>query len=858
MALRQKLDDEELALLEIVEDPIWLGEFLRSTSDGETDKNVWPTDEWNYRDYQRQFLSDTSEFILYTGGRAIGKCSPSGSRVYTSEGYQTLRQLARKPYFIAYTVDPATLEVVQRRAVVVEDKLSSAFTLVTESGHKFVGTENHPILTPDGYKLIADLNENDYVAVATKLPYESINAALQWHELRILGYVLLKDTFRAEYSIKPKYKKIGAEIEVIADKLITKWEKDFEGNYKIVQKRGPFKHPITSLLEQASLFHSLRQYGLRRIPSIIMTERLDNIAIFIEALFAQYATLSIQEVSLNTLTETISEQLQELLLRFGIESRINNNNNGIWKLELLDYRAIYRFWNTFQIPGVSVGRLPLPPNTTDATEFMRFDKIVSKHQSHKLTNTFAVHVYEFNNYIGDNLYVHNSVVLEDKMVYDIVNSREEFPVTPEMALVTANQAQMTPLQNRLILRFSASSFLKDFLRGNINKSTGVMTFPRKGRPFILTMRIAGSRGENNMVGLHIPRIVGDEAQLFPLPAYTQLMPAYNGWESKRRQVWAGVPNGLRSSVLYLLDAQSPKYKKYRIPAPNNVMGYSYENYLDDLRRYGGEQDDRFQQLVLGKHGAAAFQVIPRETITIETYKFYNQRYASAHVSKGIRFEDHLQRPKLPDGLTRVMFAIDPGFADPTIIQVLGRDNKGTWRTYVRYRLMRIDFNEQQNIIHWLDEFYRPDQITIDIGAGGNGASIMHNLMYGDTYKGRGYDKKFMGVQFKENVLAGYGDDGEELFQEAKSFAATQLARIIQESRLVFSEIDYEGISQMERVAKKKTMNGRDQYFVMSETGNSVDEDDHIFASFICFTLATREEPLNVNLKKLGKARGSMT
>ncbi len=205
-----------------------------------------------------------------------------------------------------------------------------------------------------------------------------------------------------------------------------------------------------------------------------------------------------------------------------------------------------------------------------------------------------------------------------------------------------------------------------------------------------------------------------------------------------------------------------------------------------------------------------------------------------------------------------MFAIDPGFADPTIIQILGRDNKGIWRTYVRYRLTRIDFEQQQRIIHWLDDYYRPDQIVIDIGAGGNGASIMHNMMYSDAYKGRQYDKKFIGVQFKENILAGYDEDGEELFQEAKSFAATELARIIQDGKLVFSEIDNEGLSQMERVAKKKTMSGRDQYFVLSDTGNGVSEDDHVFASYICFTLAIREEPLNVNAKKLGRARGSMT
>lgn len=596
MALKQRLDEEELALLEIIEDEVWLGEFLRTTADGESDQNVWPTEQWGYRDYQRQFLTDKSEFILYTGGRAIGKCSPSGSKVYTSSGYKTIGELYKSPYFIAYTYDPVNSEIVQRRAVVVKDKLSPAYTIKTESGFNFVGTENHPLLTPEGYKLIADLNEGDYVGVVTRLPHESHNQALQWHELRLLGYIFLRGKFRAENKIKPRYRQIGAELEVIAERLIVNWHKDFDGAYSLHQKKGPFKHPVTSLLQQCRLFHPMRQYGVKRIPDIIKEERLDNIAVFLEAVFSQFGELSQKEISLNIPNQAVAEDFQELLLRFGIESKIFELGDQ-WRLELLDYRAVYRFWNTFSLPGVSVGQLQLPPATNDATDFMRFEKITHKWLSHEITNTYAVHVYEHNNYIGDNLYVHNSVVLEDKMVYDIVNSNAEFPVTPEMVLVTSNQAQMTPLQNRIITRFTSSPFLKDFLRNQINKSTGVLTFPRKGRPFIFTMRIAGSRGENNMVGLHIPRIYGDEMQLFPLNAWTQLQPTYNSWENKRQQIHAGVPNGLRNSVLYLLDMQTPKYKKYRIPAPNNPF-YTYENYLDDLRRYGGEQDDRFQQLNL--------------------------------------------------------------------------------------------------------------------------------------------------------------------------------------------------------------------------------------------------------------------
>lgn len=332
-------------------------------------------------------------------------------------------------------------------------------------------------------------------------PWESQQRAMQWHELRLLGYVLLMPKFRAETKILPRYKKIGKELEVIAEKFITNWRKTMQGYYSFHARQGPFKHPITSFTQQIGVFHALRQYGITSLPKTLMKECLENIALFIEALFSQYATTTLTEVSLVVRTKALARDIQELLLRFGIESRILSTDS-IYTIELLDYRARYRFFTTFTLPGVSIGTLPLPPASLDVSDSMRFDRVVSIVRTHELTDTYAVHVYEHNNYIGDNFYVHNSIVLEDKIVYDVVNSYTVYPHdTPELVLVTANQAQMTPLQNRLISRFSSSPFLRDFLRGQINKSTGVLTFPRKGKPFILTMRIAGSRGENNMVSL---------------------------------------------------------------------------------------------------------------------------------------------------------------------------------------------------------------------------------------------------------------------------------------------------------------------------------------------------------------------
>lgn len=857
MPLQRKLDDDELTLLEAIEDEVWLGEFLRTTADGEIDESLWPAKPWYYRDYQRQLLTDKTEHIVLTGGRAIGKCQPITARVYTTEGYKKISDLLKRPSFTVYALTPQ-MQLVQRRAIAVFDTRCPAHTLITNTGHKIVGTKNHPVLTPEGFRLIEDIKPGDYVAVTTWLPHESQNKSLRWHELRWLGYYLpmmhTHSFVTLETPLKPRFKKIDAELVLMSKQFLTNWRKDEYGNFWFVRKHGPFKHPINSLMKELGInLHP--GDNLSRLPETLMSECLEHNQVFIEAAFAQHGTLSTKKVALTVYHEQVALDYQELLLRFGIETRIIKNDID-WTVELYDQRAVYRFWQKFKLPGISTPNLDVPDFSHDPTDFMRYDIVKSNDQTHNFLRTYAVYVYEHNNYISDNIFVHNSVVLQDKIIHEIVNHDDTFPETKESLLVTPNQAQMGPILNEVIQRFTGGKLLKDYLKNNVNKSEGTLTFPVRGKPVIFRFRIAGSTGERNMVGLHLPRIKGDECQLFPMNAYSQLMPAYNGWEKKRQQFWAGVPNGLRNTVLYMVDQKSDKYKKYRIPSHNNPY-YSKNNNIEEIKRFGGEQSDGYQQMVLGRHGSAAFQVIPRDSIITETFEFTSKLYASGHKYKGQTYADVLTRPKLPDYLTSLVMAIDPGFVDSCIIQIMGRDKKGIWRTYIRYRLNRIDFKEQEKIIHWLAQHYNIQNIAIDIGAGGGGSGIMHSLIHGDEYKNKNYESKIRSIQFSEHIIAGYNELGEELKQDAKSFAANELAKFVQEGQLVFSEIDQEGISQMERVAKQKSMNGRDQYFVMSDKGGK-DNDDHIFASYICFMMAIREEVIYQARRKLGKPKGAFT
>ena len=126
MPLQKKIEEPELALLEIIEDPIWLNEFLRSTNNGDMNKNNWPSDEFKHRPYQKEILTDQNKHIVITGGRSIGKCQPLNSKIYTIDGFKSIRQLEQKGSFITYAYTTEG-KFRQRRGVVTPDKWTNTF-----------------------------------------------------------------------------------------------------------------------------------------------------------------------------------------------------------------------------------------------------------------------------------------------------------------------------------------------------------------------------------------------------------------------------------------------------------------------------------------------------------------------------------------------------------------------------------------------------------------------------------------------------------------------------------------------------------------------------------------------------------
>jgi hypothetical protein len=867
--LRTKPDSLDIMLSLILHDPILFGEFMRNTADGNKDSALWPKRTFKYRHYQKDLLTDTNEYISLVGGRAIGKCATGRQKLLTINGYQTHVSLLGKQ-FIVWSFDEQK-NLVKRRAACFFNGHRCVIEIKTQTGYTIEVTEEHPLCTLEGMKPASLITEQDRIAVLTKTPHIATEYEYKAEEMRMLGYMLFQDMKGAVYYRDTVYrfrsesvrrdvarccKVMGIQYQYLAD------EQGFK-LYKKHYKESPHVsfHPMTHLIATFGLNYIRHSGWFVEHEDIslhprIMTLGENNVRSFLEGLFAQYADISTKSFRFTAPNGVFAKEIQELLLRYGIETRIEHTERTIqktprrfWNVDVvsLDYRAVYRLLTTFTLPGYRIGKLPSPARTFDHGEHYRFDPVVSIVRG-KAKRTFAVQVEQEQTYIVENMMTHNSFVLEDKMIFNVVNDTAQLPETPEIILTTANQNQLTPLLDRLTKRFYGSTFLRHFVSSaGLNRNRGTFDFVSGKREVRLYTRLAGARESANVVGLHAAKAIVDESQLYPLGTFNQLQKSINTWEEKTQIFTAGVPAGIRNTTLYYMDQKLKRSKKYRIPSPANPF-FTFADLEQSKKDYGGEESDLFLNLVLGQHGRGAEVVLSRDNMTVEAFDFHNYAYRNRNRINGYEYRDKLLLPNIK-GYDYFYAGIDVGFTDPTIIQCFGY-KQGRWFLVARYLLQRIEIPIQEEIVDYLNAHYQFKDIRMDVGNVGSSMFQSLKLRFGTTFR-----DNLHAVMFNEKIMLGVNEKGVSITQDSKSLGADEIVRRVSQGDIVLSELDSEAVNQLERIAKQRTITGNSTYYILGEAGKGVSANDHIFASFICFAHGIRVHTFQKRkTKKLGKAQ----
>lgn len=395
-----------------------------------------------------------------------------------------------------------------------------------------------------------------------------------------------------------------------------------------------------------------------------------------------------------------------------------------------------------------------------------------------------------------------------------------------------SKVHLEPVFTNITRLFRSNSVLKYFIepRGGINGSDYSVKLLNNAT---LLCRIAGQSGTGaNVIGLHSPYVILDEAGYYPYGTWKELQPIVNTWQSGFKLVVSGVPTGLReNNVLYHTDEENPNYSKHRISALQNPR-FTEEDRKRAAEQYGGEDSDDYIHLVLGQHGKPIFSLFDRSSFCIETYPVYKIELDGIRESENILgiMSKVAIIPNLSSKAYTCIFGIDLGYTEPTAIFIMYLDTVGNIHFHSRIQLNKVSYPIQEKLIDLLDSRFNPAIIGIDKGSAG--ISVIQNLLEHVDYVHKEYKNKIVPIDFSSSLVLGLDSEGNEIKSKTKPFAVSILQEYTNNRKIIYSSTDMDIITELERMTYTKTPSGEIVYRTLTVKGGKKGE-DHFTSALLC-------------------------
>ena len=225
----------------------------------------------------------------------------------------------------------------------------------------------------------------------------------------------------------------------------------------------------------------------------------------------------------------------------------------------------------------------------------------------------------------------------------------------------------------------------------------------------LICRIAGQSGTGaNVIGLHAPFEILDEAGYYPWGTWLELQPTLNTWTPGFRLIVSGVPTGIREkNVLYHTDQENTSYTKHNISALQNPR-FSEDARLKALKDYGGVDSDDYIHFVLGQHGRPIFSLFDRSLMEIQRYPVYKLVIDGMQV--GSNLTEYSQKlatfPGIPSKDGQCIIGIDLGYTEPTAIIIMYTDDYGRIKFHGRIQLSKVSYPIQEILFYIIYLHYK--------------------------------------------------------------------------------------------------------------------------------------------------------
>jgi DNA gyrase subunit A len=216
--------------------------------------------------------------------------------------------------------------------------------IITIDGFEIEGTYNHPLLVLEAsdngpvekWKLIEDIRETDYL-ILKRGGYDYKYSKVSQKKLD-MAYLL--GAFVSEGYCVKKHFTFGNTDKEYFDNVVDKYRKNIDTNFKIaerIEKSGKkywnLETNCSKNLEQSELFQLFSKYSEdKSVPKSIWNGSWEEKRIFLTSLFEGDGCISMLEecvlqIAYSTKSNLLAKDVQQLLLLFGIMSRVYFDKN---------------------------------------------------------------------------------------------------------------------------------------------------------------------------------------------------------------------------------------------------------------------------------------------------------------------------------------------------------------------------------------------------------------------------------------------------------------------------------------------------------------------------------------------------
>ena len=338
------------------------------------------------------------ELFILAARPAMGKCLAADSEILLSDGsIKTIEQICRVRQAELLTLDDHGKFELTFPSAFVDDGFKPVFRVSTHLGRSVKSTLPHPFLTRDGWKKLIDLKAGDVIAVPRTLP--------------VFG--------REELSVE----QIKAYADLLTESCVTSSGGSGGSEFAIESLTAKQSASFAWAKGGGAVIAELDGQSIQKfVPEAIFRSTRESVAAFLNHLFATVGWASVldngqSQVGFATVSERLSQQVQHLLLRFGIIAFLEQTvdldpgyESNIWQLKITDAESIEIFVSEIGIFGQekALARMPKSHAKAPAND-LYWDRIVAieylgEQQVYDLT------IPKTHNFVANDICVHNTAL----------------------------------------------------------------------------------------------------------------------------------------------------------------------------------------------------------------------------------------------------------------------------------------------------------------------------------------------------------------------------------------------------------------------------------------------------------------